>query len=240
MKHQIISFSGRAGSGKDTAAAFLIQNYGFKKLSFGASLKDAVAVMFGWERKLLDGDTKASREWRESEDAWWTDKLDLGRPVTPRFILQNFGTEVVRDKLHRDFWVLALERQLEKAEQPVVITDTRFFNEMAMLKSKGAVMCGIYRGIPKWLGDFYKGVERIQGNLDRYYGHNGLDKPDFYEVLSRAANQVVLAEQIPADNGEGLLHSSEYTHLLYQGYNHVIDNTGSLAQLHQTVASLVK
>ena len=53
----IIGFSGLAGSGKDTAADYLINTYGdcFRKLSFGDAVKDIAAVAFGWDRKLLQG-----------------------------------------------------------------------------------------------------------------------------------------------------------------------------------------
>jgi Tfp pilus assembly pilus retraction ATPase PilT len=64
MPNKIIAIAGFIGSGKDTAAEYLINNHNFTKLSFAGSLKDAVAVVFGWNRVLLEGETLESRQWR--------------------------------------------------------------------------------------------------------------------------------------------------------------------------------
>jgi dephospho-CoA kinase len=53
----IIGICGHIGSGKDTIADILIKEKGYIKLSFASSLKDAVALIFGWNRKMLEGST---------------------------------------------------------------------------------------------------------------------------------------------------------------------------------------
>ena len=58
----IIGVTGFIGSGKDTIADYLCTQHGFKRISFAASLKDAVASVFGWDREMLEGTTKSSRE----------------------------------------------------------------------------------------------------------------------------------------------------------------------------------
>ena len=45
----IIGFVGLIGSGKDTAADYLVNSYEFRRDSFAATLKDAVAAIFGWD-----------------------------------------------------------------------------------------------------------------------------------------------------------------------------------------------
>jgi hypothetical protein len=57
----IVGITGLISSGKDTIAEYLITQHGFKKLSFAASLKDAVAAVFGWDRNLLEGTTQEGR-----------------------------------------------------------------------------------------------------------------------------------------------------------------------------------
>ncbi len=143
--HNLIAFTGAAGAGKDTAAQLLIDKYGYKKISFGAALKDVLAVMFGWPREMLEGVTAESRAWREMEDEWWSARL--GRRITPRGMLQEFGTDVCRMHFHNDIWVACLERRLcsVAAGDKYVITDCRFENEAEMLRRCGYSIIRIER-----------------------------------------------------------------------------------------------
>ena len=79
----IIGFVGLIGSGKDTAADYLVNNRGFKRDSFAAPLKDAVANVFGWDRQLLEGATAESRHWREQTDLWWASRLGIPSIIAP-------------------------------------------------------------------------------------------------------------------------------------------------------------
>ena len=149
----IIAICGLQGSGKDTLGSFFIKNYGFVKLSFAGILKDIVSILFDWDRELLEGSTKESREWRESVDNWWGEKLNIPN-LTPRWVLQNIGTNVFREHFHPDIWVSAVERKLSKYEN-VIITDCRFQNEYDMLKSNNAYIIKIVRGFePKWFLEY--------------------------------------------------------------------------------------
>ena len=98
---KIVAICGFQGSGKDTLASILIEKYGYKKLSFAGAVKDVASVVFSWDRKMLEGDTKESREWREKVDEWWSKKLGLPN-LTPRYILQQFGTDLFRNHFHKD------------------------------------------------------------------------------------------------------------------------------------------
>jgi hypothetical protein len=149
----IIGITGLIGSGKDTIAEYLIAQHGFKKLSFAASLKDAVAAVFGWDRSLLEGTTKESREWREEVDQWWAKKLNMPH-LTPRWVLQYWGTEVCRQGFHNDIWVASLENRLRQAKDNVVITDCRFINELDAIKNAGGITIRVSRGPdPEWYSD---------------------------------------------------------------------------------------
>lgn len=146
----IIGIAGFQGSGKDTIADYLCNIYGFKRDSFAATLKDAVAAVFGWDRELLEGRTKESRAWRETVDAWWANRLDMPN-LTPRLVLQRWGTEVARKSWHDDTWIASLENKLTKAHNDIVITDVRFPNEIAAVKRAGGVVIRVVRGAePEW------------------------------------------------------------------------------------------
>ena len=148
----IIGFVGFIGSGKDTAADYLVNFHGFRRDSFASTLKDAVACIFGWDRTLLEGRTKESREWREQVDPWWSHRLN--KEITPRWILQHWGTEVCRNGFHNDIWIASLENKIRKTNDNVVITDVRFPNEISAIKNAGGKVFRIKRGEdPIWYGD---------------------------------------------------------------------------------------
>ena len=234
---KIISFSGSAGSGKDTAASFLIEKYGFTKFSFAGILKDIVADLFSWPRHMVEGDTKDSRAWREQEDAWWTERLDFGVPITPRWVLQYIGTEVFRNNFQSNIWVLALERAIDTCPTDVVITDARFFQEFEFLKAKQAKIVGLHRVTPKWLDKFYKGVEAEMEKTEWTWSTPTLNTA-YLDDLAKAANQVVVKQQIKGPNGH-LLHSSEYLHFLWQWYDVVIENKSDVNSLFTKVETFV-
>ena len=145
----IIGICGFAGSGKDTIADYLQNIHQFRRESFAHTLKDAVAAVFGWNRDMLEGRTRESREWREQEDPWWTDRLSM--PVTPRLVLQVWGTEVARKSYHDDIWIASLENKLRKTHDDVVISDCRFPNEIRAIKAAGGIVIRVVRGPePVW------------------------------------------------------------------------------------------
>jgi len=145
----IIGICGFIGAGKDTAADYLVNFHEFRRDSFAATLKDAVAAVFGWDRELLEGRTKSAREWREQQDDWWTNRL--GMPITPRWMLQHWGTEVGRNAFHSEIWIASLENKLRKSSDNIVISDCRFRNEVAAIKNQGGRVIWVQRGmIPHW------------------------------------------------------------------------------------------
>jgi hypothetical protein len=146
----IIGIAGFQGSGKDTIADYLQNVYGFKRDSFAATLKDAVAAVFGWDRELLEGRTTESRAWRETVDSWWANRLNMP-DLTPRLVLQRWGTEVARKSWHDDTWIASLENKLNRAHNDIVITDVRFPNEITAVRNAGGIVIRVVRGPePEW------------------------------------------------------------------------------------------
>jgi len=146
----IIGVCGFIGSGKDTVADYLTNFHEFRRESFANSLKDAVAHVFGWDRTMLEGRTKQAREWREQVVPWWSTRL--GMPdLTPRLMLQLWGTEVCRRAFHDDIWIASLENKLRNSTDDIVISDCRFPNEIKSIKDAGGIIVWVKRGeLPEW------------------------------------------------------------------------------------------
>ena len=131
----IIVCCGFSGSGKDQVAKRLINEHNFIKLSFASVLKDILSILFCWNRDMVEGTTKESRDWRESVDEWWSEKLNIPN-FTPRWAMQNIGTDLFRNHFNTNIWIFALEKKLETLKNAnVVITDCRFENEYNFLKN---------------------------------------------------------------------------------------------------------
>jgi len=144
----IIGICGSIGSGKDTIAQYLVDSRDYVRMSMASTLKDATAILFGWDREMLEGKTAKSRMEREQPDPFWSERL--GVPFSPRYALQYFGTDLFRNNLHQDIWVIATERALLGKEN-AVISDIRFPNEIEMIKKRGGQIWRVKRGPdPEW------------------------------------------------------------------------------------------
>jgi len=166
----IIGFVGFIGSGKDTAADYLVNFHEFRRDSFANTLKDAVANVFGWDRIMLEGRTAEARKWREEVDTWWAERLNLPN-LTPRWILQYWGTEVCRQGFHDDIWIASVENKMRKTSDNIVISDVRFPNEIRAIHNAGGIVVRVQRGVtPHWYDvavQANKGVENAQNFLKK-------------------------------------------------------------------------
>ena len=182
----------------------------FRRDSFAATLKDACASVFGWDRDMLEGRTRSSREWREQPDEWWSQRL--GRTITPRYILQYWGTEVCRNAFHDDIWIASLENKLRKTSDDVVISDCRFPNEIRAIRKQGGYVIRVTRGPePEWYD------LAVAANSDRHWTLG-----DPREELRRRG-----------------IHASE-TAWIGTRFDRVIANDGSLDQLYSQITDLVQ
>ena len=122
----------------------------FRRDSFANTLKDAVAYVFGWDRIMLEGRTAEARKWREQVDPWWAERLNMPK-LTPRWVLQHWGTEVCRQGFHDDIWIASLENKMRKTTDNIVISDVRFPNEIKSIHNAGGIVVRIKRGPePDW------------------------------------------------------------------------------------------
>jgi hypothetical protein len=145
----IVGIIGLINSGKSTIANILVEDYGFIKVSFADSLKDAVSAIFGWSKELLQGDTEQSRIWREQTDDYWSKVMQ--HPVTPRYILQHIGTDLFREHFHKDIWIHSLMKKLNDPNRNYVISDVRFCNEVDLILHNHGQIWEVQRPpLPLW------------------------------------------------------------------------------------------
>ena len=197
----IIGICGLIGSGKGTVADYLIDQHSFQKISFADKLKDAVAEMFDWPRPMLEGITPQSRDWRERPDQFWTQ--ELGREITPRYVLQVFGTECMRQGFYDGIWVSLVKKRIQ--ENPTinwVIPDTRFPNEVNMIKSIGGSVWCVKRGEnPLWFDHYkYHGVEPQDTHPSEWaWAHSDFDhtitNDDTVQVLQQNIKTIINSQQ---------------------------------------------
>jgi hypothetical protein len=197
----IIGISGLIGSGKDTIADYLQNIHQFRRESFANSLKDSVSMIFGWDRDMLEGRTRESREWREQQDDWWSTRLN--RVITPRWVLQYWGTEVCRNGFHDDIWISSLENKLRKTHDDIVISDVRFPNEIKAIKNAGGTVIRVVRGAePEWF-DWAISVNRgPDGNTNWALSKNKLEKAKIHS--SETAWAGTNFDKIIDNNADGL------------------------------------
>jgi hypothetical protein len=208
----IIGVCGFIGSGKDTIADYLTNFHGFRRESFANSLKDAVAQVFGWDRTMLEGRTKQAREWREQVDPWWAERLNMPN-LTPRWVLQYWGTEVCRKAFHDDIWIASLENKLRNSTDDIVISDCRFPNEIKSIKDAGGIVVRVHRGPePEW--------------YDAAISMNKGDRANMTWAMSKSKIEHLR------------IHASE-TAWVGTNFDAVLDNNGEIDDLFQKVKGLV-
>ena len=148
----------------------MVNFHGFRRDSFANTLKDAVANVFGWDRTLLEGRTAEARAWREEVDTWWAERLNMSN-LTPRWILQYWGTEVCRHGFHDDIWIASVENKMRKTADNIVISDVRFPNEIRAIHNAGGIVVRVQRGVmPHWYDvaiQANKGSESAQNFLKK-------------------------------------------------------------------------
>lgn len=142
---------GFASSGKSTVGDYLVEKHGYVGLSFADALKDTLAAIFCWDRAALEGVTAESRLWRETVDEWWAAKLGIPH-FTPRWAMQNVGTDLFRQHFNPDIWITNVERRiLDLEDQKVVVKDGRFPNEIDLVHRLGGTSLRVKRGDePLW------------------------------------------------------------------------------------------
>lgn len=136
---RLIGIAGKARSGKDTAAAYLVAQHGLIKYSFADPMKDGLKTMFGLTDEHMNGSLK------ETEITW------LG--VSPRRLMQTLGTEWGREIIRPDLWVMLAQRQWDRVKWPtedtfhggMIVPDIRFEEEAEFIRRNGGLVIHLFR-----------------------------------------------------------------------------------------------
>lgn len=167
---RLIGLTGRAGSGKDTFADYLVRVHGFQKYALAGPLKAMLNQRFGWTMEQWN-----DREWKEAANLvhkqdidWQCGGMDFGTPsYSPRQLAQWLGTEVGR-AIGPNVWVNMMVRAWEERNDAyvqsrleairsadyinddsnaprMVITDMRFDNEADAVRLLGGKVVEIVR-----------------------------------------------------------------------------------------------
>lgn len=110
----IILVAGKAGSGKDTVADYVVKKYSFVKLAFADALKEYVSKKYKINKELMY--TQQGK------------KSLFNKKTTIRQLLISEAT--IKREEDEDFWVNILIAQIKKEpHKKYIISDFRFPNE---------------------------------------------------------------------------------------------------------------
>ena len=132
--------------------------------------------------------------------------------LSPRHVLQQWGTEVCRNGFHDDMWIASLENKLIYAKDNIAITDCRFPNELAAIKRLDGIAIRVNRG----------------------------EKPNWYDdAVAANAGPKHIGWNLAMDRIQKLnIHPSEYSSVGL-AYDYEIENDGTIDDLHQKIQTIL-
>lgn len=146
-KIPLVGLCGYAQAGKDTVASYLVENHGWTRVAFADALRD---VLYALNPRLpqlacdYGMDSKGIYRIQGIVDNYGWDWAKTNIKEI-RELLQRLGTEAGRSIINENIWVRLGEEKLEGAGGPVVITDCRFPNEVALVRRRGGKLIWIDR-----------------------------------------------------------------------------------------------
>lgn len=129
----MIGITGKARAGKDTAASFYRQEFGYEHLSFAAPMKKMAAALADESQFLFEHDVH-----KESEVDW----LQVSR----RRLMQLLGNEAIKPVFGNDIWIRHLMHRVDSWKlSKVVISDVRFDMEAQAIIDRGGYILRVVR-----------------------------------------------------------------------------------------------
>lgn len=131
----LIGIAGRARSGKDTVANFIIAAIGGYRYSFADPIRAMLAPLGV-----------------DMNDPYWQARKEDVIPalgVSPRRMMQTLGTEWGRNLINPDLWLVMAHQRLLRNGPGMVISDVRFENEAAWIRKHGGRIIHVIRSEAK-------------------------------------------------------------------------------------------
>jgi len=169
----ILGLGVTAQVGKDTAAEYLEERPGVKRVAFADALKSTASSLFGLSYEQCYGPVSVK------------EKVDPRYNLTPREIMQGLG-EKMRE-IYPDIWIdtvlnITIPRLRAQGFSRFVISDVRYPNEAEKIKKVGGVVVKVTRegsGVTVGVNhssetsmqdytDYYKIIEN-NGTLDEFF-----------------------------------------------------------------------
>ncbi|MFJ2783674.1 MULTISPECIES: hypothetical protein [unclassified Streptomyces] len=144
MSYRHVALMGRAGSGKDSAAARLVRQHQFVRVAFADPLRDLAVSLdpIVTHEPAGVGSVPVRLSDVLRREGWDRAKR---RPEVRR-TLQRLG-QGIRDQ-DETYWLRAALATLDVADRwslPVVVSDVRYANEASALRDRGALLIRIER-----------------------------------------------------------------------------------------------
>lgn len=136
----LIGLTGYANSGKDTVAEILVREHGFVRYAFADKLRELLYAM----NPTVDTQDEYAPLQDVVDRRGWDDAKRHIPEV--REMLQRVGVWH-RENISEDFWVRLVKDQIthEQLTAGVVVTDCRFSNESAWVRSWGGAVMRVTR-----------------------------------------------------------------------------------------------
>ncbi len=201
---------------------------GWEQKAFATKVKEILCLLTGCTMKDLENE-KFKSSYMSKE---WDNKVDLkGNTydrITYRQGLQLIGTDLFRDKFHKNTWINALfadyrtdfkaktvEEWGKDLQSNWIISDTRFLNEVKAIKDRGGIIIRVNRIVCPNCGE--------SENL--HWPHVGTN-PDYL------CNECGKFWQLDSHDSETALDD-------YKDFDFVIDNSNSIEELIEKVKEIL-
>jgi len=216
----IIGIAGKARSGKDTFANFLINEFEesynrlFKTTAFAHRLKQMCVEHFMLNREQLWGGDKEVPDKRYPKTTKpyckGLGKSDLPKSNywTAREIMQELGS--FYRKIDNNFWVNQVDSTWKLSSCPdVVITDARHINECDYIKENGILIRVTRNEDNKIHGMSHESEVALDGKPDSYFDLTVVNERDLFELQLAAIESAKIILQLEKLKEQGRKYNVE-------------------------------